>query len=140
EARRINAGTVMVRTAQTLGALAVDLLEPLSSDGLATWNFFDDELKVGDDFPVLRLPTATSIHTGRVRPLAEERKFDKPITYEAVYGAAPGQGLSSTIGETEVQRSIAVYGAAPGRGLSFTGSAAGGHTWLHDCEHYPQSP
>ena len=53
----------MVRTAQPLGALAVDLLEPLSSDGLATWNFFDDELKVGDDFPVLRLPTATSIHT-----------------------------------------------------------------------------
>src|SRR5204863_1714690 len=104
-----------VRTAQPLGALAVDLLEPLSSDGLATWNFFDDELKVGDDFPVLRLPTATSIHTGRVRPLAEERKFDKPITYEAVYPPAGRQGLS------------------------FAGSPASGQTWLDDGEHYLQS-
>ena len=46
----------MVRTAQPLGNLAVYLLEPGSEDGLATWNFFDDGLKEGTDFPVVRLP------------------------------------------------------------------------------------
>ncbi|MBW8884718.1 MAG: DPP IV N-terminal domain-containing protein, partial [Planctomycetia bacterium] len=115
ETRRIAAGTITIRTAQPLGALAAHLLEPQSSDGLATWNFFDDELKVGGDFPVLRLPAATSIHTGRVRPLSEDRKFDKPITYEAVYGAGAGQGLS------------------------FAGSPASGHIWLDDGQHYLQS-
>ncbi len=48
----------MVPTAQPLGDLAVYLLEPRSEDGLATWNFFDAELTVGGDFPVLRLPRA----------------------------------------------------------------------------------
>src|SRR4030095_281734 len=42
ETRRIDAGTVLVRTAQPLGSLAVHLLEPQSSDGLLTWNFFDN--------------------------------------------------------------------------------------------------
>ena len=41
EARRIEAGTVLVRTGQPLGTLAAYLLEPQSADGLATWNFFD---------------------------------------------------------------------------------------------------
>ncbi len=113
ESRRFDAGTIIVRTGQPLGALAVTLLEPQSSDGLATWNFFDDELKVSDDFPVLRLPSAASIHTGRVRPLAEDRKLDKPITYDAVYPAS-------------------------GQGLSFAGSPASGQTWLDDGEHYLQ--
>ena len=45
EARMVPAGTLMVRTAQPLGTLAVYLLEPRSEDGLATWNFFDAELK-----------------------------------------------------------------------------------------------
>ncbi|HRJ48918.1 MAG TPA: M14 family metallopeptidase [Phycisphaerales bacterium] len=49
-------GWTIVRTAQPLGNLAVLLLEPRSEDGLATWNFFDDQLRAGEDFPVLRLP------------------------------------------------------------------------------------
>ncbi len=32
------------------------LLEPRSEDGLTTWNFFDEGLEAGADFPVLRLP------------------------------------------------------------------------------------
>ena len=56
EARMIKAGTLLVRTAQPLGNLAVCLLEPGSEDGLATWNFFDEGLKEGADFPVVRLP------------------------------------------------------------------------------------
>ena len=44
----------LVRTSQPLGNLVVYLLEPLSEDGLGTWNFFDAGLKAGEDFPVVR--------------------------------------------------------------------------------------
>jgi hypothetical protein len=56
EKHRVKAGTFLVPTAQPLGSLAVYLLEPQSSDGLATWNFFDEVIKEGKDFPVLRVP------------------------------------------------------------------------------------
>ena len=42
ESRRVPAGTLMVKTAQPLGNLAVYLLEPRSEDGLAAWRFFDE--------------------------------------------------------------------------------------------------
>ena len=54
--RTLPAGTVVVLSAQPLGTLAVYLLEPRSDDGLATWNFFDEALVVGQEFPVLKLP------------------------------------------------------------------------------------
>ncbi|HEX2778985.1 MAG TPA: M14 family metallopeptidase [Gemmatimonadaceae bacterium] len=53
--RSLAAGTVVVPTAQALGALAVYLLEPESDDGLVTWNTLDDALARGAEFPVLRL-------------------------------------------------------------------------------------
>ncbi len=56
ETRTVPAGTLLVSTAQPLGSLAVYLLEARSDDGLATWNFFDDALGGGRDFPVLRVP------------------------------------------------------------------------------------
>jgi hypothetical protein len=56
ERRRLERGTLVVRIGQPLGSLAVYLLEPQSADGLATWNFFDDVVGEGKDFPVLRLP------------------------------------------------------------------------------------
>jgi hypothetical protein len=56
ETRTIKAGTPIVRTGQPLGTLAAYLLEPQSEDGFCTWNFLDDELAVGKDIPVLRLP------------------------------------------------------------------------------------
>ncbi|MBI1190189.1 MAG: hypothetical protein GC200_05840 [Tepidisphaera sp.] len=40
---------------QPLGSLAAYLLEPASEDGLTTWNYFDEYLKVGEKFPVLRV-------------------------------------------------------------------------------------
>src|SRR5262249_34854016 len=55
-ARMVPAGTLVVKTGQSLGHLAVVLLEPRSDDGLATWNAFDAGLKAGADYPVLRLP------------------------------------------------------------------------------------
>jgi hypothetical protein len=50
----IPAGTLVVRTDQPLGRLAVYLLEPTSEDGLATWNFFDPWAKEDAFFPALR--------------------------------------------------------------------------------------
>jgi hypothetical protein len=101
----------VVRTGQPLGSLAAYLLEPQSADGLATWNFFDAELEKGKDFPVLRLPAATTLRTTSVRPLPEEQVRDRPITYEAVYG---------------------------GRGPNFSGSPIAGLIWLDDGDHYLQ--
>ena len=69
----VPAGTLVVRTAQPLGTLAVYLLEPRSEDGLATWNFFDAGLKPGGDFPVLRLPKPVPISLTAAEPLARER-------------------------------------------------------------------
>jgi len=53
--RLVPAGTMVVKTAQPLGALAAYLLEARSADGLATWNLFDEFIAEGKDFPVLRL-------------------------------------------------------------------------------------
>jgi hypothetical protein len=55
ETRKLPAGSVLVRTDQPLGTLAAFLLEPESEDGLATWGFFNDAVKEGADYPVLRL-------------------------------------------------------------------------------------
>ena len=61
--RKINAknGMLVVRCGQRLGTLAAYLLEPQSEDGLWAWNFFDESLKQGADFPVIRLPAAAEL-------------------------------------------------------------------------------
>ncbi len=112
DSRRVAAGSFLVRTDQPLAPLVVNLLEPQAEDGLCTWNFFDEEL--GQVFPVLRLPTQQPITTGRVRPLAEDRPRDRPLTFDAVFGS----------------------GTAPP--LSFAGSPVSGLTWLDD-EHFLQT-
>ena len=56
EGRTFPAGTALIRTSQPLGTLAVYLLEARSEDGLAAWNYFDEELGNGREFPVLRVP------------------------------------------------------------------------------------
>jgi len=55
--RRYPAGTVIVETAQPLGNLVVYLLEPECEDGLTAWNYFDDDLKPGAEFPIARVMT-----------------------------------------------------------------------------------
>jgi dipeptidyl-peptidase 4 len=112
EARRVPAGSILVKTGQKLGTLAAYLLEPQAEDGLCAWNFFDAGLKEGQDFPVLRLPGDVPLTAGAVRPLREERRFDRPITFEAVYGKLPP--------------------------LSFSGRPVSGLTWLRDGEHFLQ--
>jgi hypothetical protein len=51
------AGVLYVSTAQRAGLLAMCLLEPHSDDGFARWQFLDHLLKVGELFPVHRLPS-----------------------------------------------------------------------------------
>lgn len=55
------AGTYLVPTAQSLGAVAVYLLEPESDDGLVTWNTLDGVLHDGAEFPVVRVPAAPAV-------------------------------------------------------------------------------
>ncbi len=54
------AGTKIIPTNQPLGTLAVYLLEPESEDGLATWNFFDQRVGVGERFPVARVTSRSN--------------------------------------------------------------------------------
>lgn len=86
---RVPAGTCLVRTAQPLGTLAVYLLEPHSDDGLTAWNFFDEGLAAGKDFPVLRLLDPVPMLTTHARPLPEDRPPARAITFEALYGEGP---------------------------------------------------
>jgi dipeptidyl-peptidase 4 len=57
------AGMLIVRCAQPLGMLAAYLLEPQAEDGLCAWNFFNESLKPGTDYPVLRLPLSADLRT-----------------------------------------------------------------------------
>jgi dipeptidyl aminopeptidase/acylaminoacyl peptidase len=112
ESRRIEARTILVRTAQPLGALVAYLLEPQSADGLVTWNFLDEVLAEGKDYPILRLPAAVPLTSGRVRPLAEERTMNKPITTDTI-----------------------LRGERP---VNFSGSPVSVLGWLDDGEHFLQ--
>jgi hypothetical protein len=47
--------TWLIPAGQRLALLALQLLEPESDDGLATWNVLDEALRVGGDFPVVRV-------------------------------------------------------------------------------------
>jgi hypothetical protein len=66
ERRHVDVGGYVVPTAQPLALVAQELLEPQSDDGIANWNGFDAVLKVGGDFPVLRL---TALPTTKRTPV-----------------------------------------------------------------------
>jgi hypothetical protein len=48
-------GWFYVDTDQRLGLLAAYVLEPLSADGVVTWNFLDRDLRRGRDYPIVRV-------------------------------------------------------------------------------------
>ncbi len=89
ESRMIKAGTLMVRAAQSTGRLASYLLEPMSEDGLATWNLFDQGLEVGGDYPVARLLAPVQLLTTAADVLPEDRQPPREITFAM---AAGGRG------------------------------------------------
>jgi dipeptidyl-peptidase 4 len=53
--RIIEKGTIRVSCEQPLGTLAAFALEPESEDGFCAWNLFDEGLKQGGEYPVLRV-------------------------------------------------------------------------------------
>lgn len=93
-AEKAKAGSVIVRTAQPLGMLAAFLLEPQSEDGLATWNFFDKGIKVGEPFPVIRLKTVPPVNLGPLPVLPEEQLPPQTMTLDdLVTGRGPQLGF-----------------------------------------------
>jgi dipeptidyl aminopeptidase/acylaminoacyl peptidase len=84
--RQFPVGTLVVRTAQPLGRLAALLLEPESDDGFVAWNFLDEHLKAGSEYPIYRLPSGQTLLTATVRPLEEDRSTGRRVTFEALYG------------------------------------------------------
>jgi dipeptidyl-peptidase-4 len=84
--RIIPAGTLVVRSGQPLGRLAAVLLEAESDDGFAAWGLFDEELEAGDEYPVMRVMRETPLLSAPPRPLAEDRRRDRRVTYETIYG------------------------------------------------------
>lgn len=96
ETRRIAAGTVLVRTSQPLGTLAAYLLEPQAEDGLCAWSFFENAIREGADYPVLRLPNETPSLSASVRPLAEDRTLHKRIGLDMLLGKKPMPNLSGS--------------------------------------------
>lgn len=59
--RTLPAGSYIARTSQPLGTLLAYLVEPMASDGLLAWNFFDEWLAEGDEFPVYRVRDAMDL-------------------------------------------------------------------------------
>jgi hypothetical protein len=55
EAKRFKAGDFVVRTAQPLGVLLFNMLEPESLDGAIAWGFFGTSFTAGESAPVWKL-------------------------------------------------------------------------------------
>jgi dipeptidyl-peptidase 4 len=79
---RIDAGAFLVRTAQELGDLAPAMLEPEAEDSLVTWNFFDEGLEAGAEYPVVRLTGPLPLLTTDLPPLEEDRAEPRRLTFE----------------------------------------------------------
>lgn len=52
---KLSPGDYLVSTAQPLGILIFQLLEPESADGLATWNFLDPKIQLNKHYPILKI-------------------------------------------------------------------------------------
>ena len=61
ETRTPPAGTTLIRTGQPLGSLLIYLVEARSDDGLVTWNYLDDAIVVGQDYPIVKLPRPAAV-------------------------------------------------------------------------------
>ena len=110
-AERVSAGTLLVPTDQALGSLIVNLLEPQSQDGLATWNFFDESLAIGGEFPVRRLPKSAPLLSSNLAQREADPAAKKPITFQTLYGTPP---------------------------VRFGGRPAAGFRWLEEGQHFWQ--
>ena len=106
--RRFAAGTAIVRTGQRLGRLVVFMLEPQPSSRFAPMGQVDAERELDMN----RLPRPVPITRTAIRPLADTRRRDQPITFEQAF-------------ESD-------------RPPNFAGSPVGGIQWLEDSRYFLQ--
>ena len=64
---RLSKGDYIISTAQPLGILIFQLLEPESLDGLAAWNFLDEEIQLNKHYPILKILSPVNCPTGIVQ-------------------------------------------------------------------------
>jgi dipeptidyl aminopeptidase/acylaminoacyl peptidase len=107
--RQVPAGTIVAKTAQTSGALLVNLLEPQAQDGLCTWNFFDDAVEKGGEFPVLRLAAPAPLLLAEYSPPRAGPEARKRVTFDTLFGT---------------------------KAADFHGSPATGFRWMTDERHF----
>ncbi len=100
-------GSYVVNSSQPLGVLAAYLLEPESDDSLVAWNFFDPDIEVGIDYPVLRV--LDEIPEEALGPVSSAGA-DEKITLERLM--------------------------KPGKVTSYGGSSIRGADWLKDSSEY----
>ena len=74
--RNVPAGTYVISTAQPLGRFVSYMLESGSDDGFVFWNFFDDVIKEGEEFPVLRLPQPSQLPVKAVDEIEKIGQLD----------------------------------------------------------------
>ena len=67
-------GTFVVRTSQPLGRLASYILECDSNDGFVFWNFFDDDIAKGMDYPVTRMDKPQNLSVEKVAAVTATEK------------------------------------------------------------------
>ncbi len=104
-------GTLIVRARQRLGRIAAQLLEGLSEDSLATWNYFDDQIVIGEAteeqsllYPVLRLPKMPAMQMRTLRVEDQDQSVTGP--YEALPENPPEGMPIATIVCTDLGRRI----------------------------------
>ncbi len=61
------AGSHVVRTAQPLGLLIFQLLEPESLDGVAAWNLFGRRLQAGEKYPIVKCYHRPNVPTEKLK-------------------------------------------------------------------------
>ena len=111
EKKRFKAGTILVKTDQKPSDKINELLAPTTKKKTIIRKLIR-RLKAAEDYPIVILNSYVPITHGPVCPLEEERRFDKPITFETIYD--------------------------PNDKVSFRGSPVSGLTWFQDGEHYLQ--
>ncbi|MEN6337301.1 MAG: DPP IV N-terminal domain-containing protein [Phycisphaerales bacterium] len=112
QAKRFAAGTILVKAPKEPNDIIRRFLEPDGRKGRRTQRLLGRPTE-GQAYPVFKLDAYAPVTAGPVKPLDEKRQFDKPITFETVYG--------------------------PEKRVSFSGSPVGGLRWLPDGEHYLQT-
>ncbi len=104
EKREIPEGTFIVPMDQPLAKLAGYLLESESDDGLVVWNFFDDDLQVGAEYPVMRLPSPRKIQSEPVDEVDPATQIDLDMIQgpnQVVPSANPPKWVNGNQLETE---------------------------------------